>query len=206
MNPLRVETYFPCAVSLATAGTASIWVHHLPSVPEPLAATTVTVGVVIAGFTATQRNMLLGMKDLPLLKTMATTGHDADLTLYLRQCLWSCIALILVSGTRFFLEDLPPVFTPLWTIIWFGNFAFVITSTVRNERLIFQMIGKFLRSQGHPPSAPPSAQYQQVSPQSGGTQVAEKKAPATLLHRFRRFPSKPATVAMVTQRCSSQTL
>ena len=173
MNSLRVETHFPCAVSLGTVGVASICVRHLPCVPEPLATATITLGVVVAGFTATQRNMLVGMKGLPLFNTIAKTGHDADLTLYLKQCLWSCIALILVSGTRFFLEDLPPVLTPIWTIVWFGTFAFVIASTCRNERFMFRIIGKFLSGHKDLPPTPNSNK----PPNAEGLQVTDNKGP-----------------------------
>ena len=179
MNSLSVETHFPSAVSLGTVGIASICVRNLPSVPEPLATATLTLGVVVAGFTATQRNMLVGMKGLPLCRTIARTGHDADLTLYLKQCLWSCVALILVSGTRFFLDDLPCVFTPIWTIVWFGTFAFVITSTCRNERFMFRIIGNFLSSHRDlpPPSTLTPSGNNPPDPNAGGLQVAEGKGP-----------------------------
>ena len=153
MIPRCVETYLPCAVSFVTAGSTLAFAQKLPSVPAELAAATMTLGVVIAGFTATQRNMLVGMKGLPLFKTIARTGHHQDLILYLKQCVWSSVTLVVVSTTRFFLDDAPPEFVQVWGVIWFGTFAFVIASAVRNERLMFQVIGKFLKRHGDPPDS-----------------------------------------------------
>lgn len=153
MIPRNVETYLPCVVSFGTAGSTLAFAQKLPTVPAELAAATITLGVVIAGFTATQRNMLVGMKGLPLLETLARTGHHLDLILYLKQCVWSSVTLVLVSATRFFLDDAPTEFVQVWGVVWFGTFAFVIASVVRNERLMFQVIGKFLKSQGDPPES-----------------------------------------------------
>ena len=153
MKSRCVETYLPCAVSVGIAGITLVFVQKLPSVPAELAAATITLGVVISGFTATQRNMLVGMKGLLLFKTIARTGHHQDLILYLKQCVWSSVTLVVVSATRFFLDDAPAEFVQVWEVVWFGTFAFVIASAVRNERLMFQIIGKFLKSQGDPPDS-----------------------------------------------------
>ena len=157
MNRLWFETNSPFAVFLVIGaiGTGLACVQKLPEVPAALATATITLGVVVAGFTATQRNMLVGMKGLPLFQTLATSGHHQDLILYLKQCVWSSIALVVISVTRFFLNDASLAVVQIWEVIWIGTFAFVIASSIRNERLIFKIIGKFLESQREPPNEEP---------------------------------------------------
>ena len=151
-----VEMYGPSAAFLAAAGVSvclqSIPSLDIPPIPSSLAAGTMTIGVVVAGFTATQRNMLISMDGQDVLRFLANASYDKTLSRCLRQCLWSSLALTIVSVIRFFLSDDPCqprtqfVLTWIWTPLWAGHLTMVIATIIRNEVFMFFLVERFLRS------------------------------------------------------------
>ena len=147
MTSRHLEIYGPSELSLSLAGVG-ICIPDLPQIPETLALGTLTFGVVVAGFTATQRNMLIGMRALKVLTDAAKANYDRDILLYLRQCVWASMVLVIVSATRFFLTPCPPHSIPMqvWTFFWVGLFVFVITTMIRNEYMMYLIVSRTIRA------------------------------------------------------------
>lgn len=147
----HLEIYGPSELSLSLAG---VWIciPDLPQVPETLTLGTLTFGVVVAGFTATQRNMLIGMRALKVLADAAKVGYDHDILRYLRQCVWASMVLVVVSVARFFLNDcpFPSAQMQVWTFFWVGSFILVITTMIRNEYMMYLIVGRVMKGSRPP--------------------------------------------------------
>ena len=112
---------------------------YIEPFPKELAVSTLTLGVVTAGFTATKRSMLLSMGGSRVLKFAKSSGYGKVLLDYFGQGIYGGFSLILVSAIRLLMpSDLMPHPT-LW-MLWFAFFSaslvFTIAALVRNERIM----------------------------------------------------------------------
>ena len=107
-----------------------------------------TLGVVVAGFTATQRNMLLGMGGTKVLHYAATTGYYKDVLDYLAHCIYAALFVTVVSVPGMFLDGSSWGWS-LWLALWVGSVFLVIGLMVRNEWLMSRIFTHFMKEQKH---------------------------------------------------------
>ena len=91
----RFERYFPFFLAVVVGISAGIATFGFGIVPDSKAvpAATMTFGIVVAGFTATQRNMLLGMRGASILRFLSRTGFYIGVLDNLMQCVYSALLL-----------------------------------------------------------------------------------------------------------------
>ena len=159
---LFLEKYSPFLWG-ALSATFVYWLSPFP-VSGAITAGTMAMGVVVAGFTATQRNMIIGMKGTKLLRFEAASGEGEYVCYYLHQCIRMALLLSVISALYFFADGLSVQFQhdtqhqyrefleTLWTMAWFFFLAATFASLWRNERMMGSAIVQFIREQG--PSKP----------------------------------------------------
>ncbi|WP_428097982.1 hypothetical protein [Candidatus Rariloculus sp.] len=152
-----IEFNAPYAIAAIAAIAAGVCAQKIPVFPEGLAAATMTFGVVVAGFTATQRTMLLTMTGKKVMQFMASAGYHDDVLMYLRQCIWAGLLFVATSALRFFISDVIWQhfwIWRLWLAIWTGLLALVLVYIVRNERLMFLIVKRFIEESSKGPHNP----------------------------------------------------
>ena len=143
-----IEIWWPCVAAGASAAAVALWTEEIPAIPDLLAAGTITLGVVVAGFTATQRNMLLGIVGTRVIRVAVKTGYDRDVIGCLRHCVWASLLLVAVSVVRFFVDECAwqeGWGRVLWLPLWSGVFVLVLALMVRNERMMFLVVSRSMR-------------------------------------------------------------
>ena len=141
----RFERYFPFLLAAIVAVGMAVLVFGFGKFPNSsaLPAATTTLGVVVAGFTATQRNMLLGMRGSSVLRFLSRTGYYINVLDYLMQCLYSALLVSAISIMGFFVD----CNTLLWKI-WMVAISFTVTLVLimiwRNEILMARIIKRFM--------------------------------------------------------------
>ena len=116
------------------------------SYPLPLPAATMTFGIVVAGFAATQRNMLLTMSGSEVLRFVQTTGYYQDVVNYLMDGVKAGLVVSSVSVCGFFLEQ-NGLLSAVWLAAMAGSVVLVLGVTARNEMLTSRLVRRFLSEQ-----------------------------------------------------------
>ena len=152
----KFERRFPGLIALLTvvASLVVVWLCDIDALPKSLAAGTMTFGIVVAGFAATQRNMLLGMGGSKLLRFAVRTGFHHDILAYLMHCVYVGLAVALVSVIGFFLNE-DTSFGPFslwesWLVVLVGLIVWVLALMCRNELVILRVIKRFMEEQPNP--------------------------------------------------------
>ena len=139
--------YFPYVAALvAVVAGGLLAAKNTLAFPKSLAVGTMTLGFVVAGLTATQRNMLLGMGGTDVLKFAAKTGYYKDILNYLKRCLYAGLIIVFVSLLRLFLSE-SNSFLALWLGIWTGSIVLVLALIAQNECLMFRIVKRFMEEQ-----------------------------------------------------------
>ena len=102
--------------------------------------------MVIAGFTATQRNQFLAMRGSKILRLASNAGYHSDVLSYLAQCIYGALALSVVSLLGFFVSS-PSLTWSVWQIVWGGACAWTAMSLVRNEILMSRIFARLLEEE-----------------------------------------------------------
>ena len=105
-----------------------------------------TFGIVVAGFAATQRNMLLGLGGSRVMRFAVRTGYYDDILAYLMDCVYAGIGVSVVSVAGFFLGDSALPWS-LWLVVLTGSISLVLALTLRNEIMIVRIIKRFMEEQ-----------------------------------------------------------
>jgi hypothetical protein len=103
MNKLLLEKWYPIAVGvLATSVAFTLFACYGVRLPqgESLLASLVSLGGILAGFLATMKTMLMGMKD-ETLNRLRQSGYMPYLKNYLSEALWSALILCVASVIGF---------------------------------------------------------------------------------------------------------
>ena len=145
MTPARVERYWPFAVAVVVTTLVGIgvWQFRVKPLPVSVPAATMTFGIVVSGFVATQRNMLLTMGGANVLRYAVRTGFYKDVLAYLAECIGTGLLVTGISITGFFL-DRSILGWSIWLSLLSGAASLVVCLMVRNEILVFRMIQRFL--------------------------------------------------------------
>lgn len=137
---------FILAIVAAIAGTIVTLLCEIGPLSKSLAVGTMTFGIVVAGFSATQRNMLLGMGGSKVLRFAARTGYHNDVLVYLMQCVYAGLLVSGVSIIGLFLGDNTTIWR-IWLIALTSALVLVVGLIVRNERLIVRIVKHFMEDQ-----------------------------------------------------------
>ena len=156
MNLAVWEKNWPALLAVCATvvtGCLAAFVFHIKSFPIPVPAATMTFGVVVAGFAATQRNMLLTMSGSEVLRFALRTGYYEDVISYLTAGIRSGLLVTLVSVCGFFLGE-----NNISWIIWFsflvGGITWVLGLIARNEKLVGLLVRRFLEDQRRESTSP----------------------------------------------------
>lgn len=144
----RKERLLPLLAGLLAGIGAGILVFAcgIKPLPPSLAAGTMTFGIVVAGFAATQRNMLLGMRGSNVLRFAVRTGYHYDVLNYLRHCVYAGLFVSAVSVAGFFLGHSTMLWSG-WLAVLTGGIVLVLALMLRNEILIRRVVIHFLEEQ-----------------------------------------------------------
>lgn len=111
-----------------------------------VSAGTMALGLIVAGFTATQRNMLLGMSGSRVLRRAAASGYDEDILNYLARCIYAGLFVTLVSVAGVFIEDCSWIWIS-WLALWIGSIFFMVAQLVINEWLMSRIFKRFMEDE-----------------------------------------------------------
>lgn len=145
LMPLWLERYWPVTAA-AVAGMAAgwavfVWDAKVDSRAVP--AGTLTFGIVVSGFTATQRNMLLTMRGATVLRVLQRTGYYHNVVDYLMQCIAAAIAVSAVSFLGFFIDS-HTILWQFWLVAGTFLVGLVLGFLVRNEIIMVKVVKRFL--------------------------------------------------------------
>lgn len=144
----RSEKLIPLLIALILGVATGIvaYIYEIQPFPKALSAGTMTFGVVVAGFAATQRNMLLGMRGSSVLKFAVRTGFHDSVLAYLMHCVYAGLAVSVVSVVGFFINS-NPLYWSVWFAFLIGSIALVIALILRNEILMVRIVKRFMEDQ-----------------------------------------------------------
>lgn len=136
----NIEIYSPYVLAVIGAAGVYLFASCIPTIPKSLAAGTMTFGAVVAGFTATQRNMLLSMKASKVLTFLAKLGHDKSILRCLAECVYGGLLVTVISVVRFFIVT----DASWWLALWSGSLIFIVWAMARNEAIMFLAIKRWM--------------------------------------------------------------
>ena len=146
----RTERCLPFLVATVSAVVAGLVLFLVVGV-EPgtsgIPAAGMTFGIVVAGFAATQRNMLIGMGQTRVLRFLARTGYDRSVLSYLTDCVGAGLATTGVSLAGFFLGK-DAIAWSAWLVSLAFVVSLVIALMVRNEVMSLRIVSHFIKEQG----------------------------------------------------------
>jgi len=140
----RGERLWPLVLAGGTGVLAGVYLNEIPGL-DP--AATMALGLIVAGFTATQRNMLLSMSGSQVLRFAATSGYAKDILSYLADCVYAGLFATFISLIGIFLGD-HGIWQSLWLAFWVGSLLLMILILVRNEWLMHRVFTRFMDEQG----------------------------------------------------------
>ena len=140
---------FTATVCAVPAVTLARWFDiSSEGLPLALPIGAMTFGIVVSGFVATQRNMLLTMTGSEVLRFLVRTEYYVDTIDLLMDCIYvgllftvtAAAGLLVVAFTE-------PGYQEAWlcVIIWMA--ALVVFLVGRNERLMAKIVGHYMREQ-----------------------------------------------------------
>ena len=88
MTPALLQRTWPIAMAILGIAAAALVVAtcNLGPLPVSVPAASMTFGIVVSGFVATQRNMLLTMSGAEVLQFAVRTGYHKEVIRYLMGC------------------------------------------------------------------------------------------------------------------------
>ena len=145
----RTEKALPFCIAAVVAILAAIAVFACAFGPvsKALPAGTMTFGIVVAGFAATQRNMLLGMRGSTVLRVALRTGYHHDILAYLMHCVYAGLFVSVVSVAGFFLGGYALLWQA-WVVLMTFAVVLVLALICRNEILMARVVKRFLEDPG----------------------------------------------------------
>ena len=95
---------------------------------------------------------MLTMGGASVLRYAVRTGFYKDVLAYLAECIGAGLVVTGISITGFFLGK-SVLGWSIWLSFLGGAVSLVVCLMIRNERLMFRIIQRFLEDQGDPPEA-----------------------------------------------------
>ena len=119
------------------------YVVELESIIVPILASSMTFGIVLAGFSATQRNMLFTMRNSQVIKRLKKIDHMETVLAYLSRTSYVGIFIVLLSFIGFFVTDYSHV-ARVWIAVLGGSIFGSVAYLVRNERVMELVLRRFM--------------------------------------------------------------
>ena len=116
---------------------------ELESLMVPILASSMTFGIVLAGFSATQRNMLFTMRNSQVIKRLKKIDHMETVLAYLSRTSYVGIIIVLFSFLGFFVTDYAHV-ARVWIALLGGSISCAIAYLARNERVMELVLKRFM--------------------------------------------------------------
>ena len=151
MTPALLQRIWPFVAAIVVTAGVTFVVVQCRNEPFPIAvpAATMTFGIVVSGFVATQRNMLLTMSGAAVLRFAARTGYYQAVLAYLMDCIRAGLLVTVISLAGFLLGK-NDLLWAIWLPLLAGSITLVICSIVRSEMLVARMVRRFIEEQGSP--------------------------------------------------------
>lgn len=145
MTPAMMQRAWPFGLAIIAAGVAAFVAAECLVEPLPVAlpAGTMTFGVVVSGFVATQRNMLLTMSGAEVLRFAVRAGFYRDVMAYFADGIRAGLFVTTVSLTGFFIGTNNTLWV-VWLSIQAGGVTLVVCLIARNEILVRRMVSRYL--------------------------------------------------------------
>ena len=161
MTPALLERSWPFFVAVVVAGVsaAAAVLCDLGPFPIALPAGTMTFGIVVSGFVATQRNMLLTMSGAEVLDFAVRTGYHKDILVYLMDGIRAGLLVTAISLWGFF-NGTNDLLWDIWLPCLVAGATLVVCLIIRNEILVNRLVEHYLRELGAPSRSrrkPPSS-------------------------------------------------
>ena len=146
--PLWLEHHIPWIVAAVTGGVLFIAdkTVAIASFPSLAIGGTMTVGVVVAGFTATQRNQFLAIRGSRIFRIAAKSGYHRHILVYLAQGIYGALFLVTVSLLGFFVGACSWPWT-VWMVLWGAAIGYVISALARNEMLMSRIFDRLIEEE-----------------------------------------------------------
>ena len=137
----------PLIAFVATiVATIVVFIYEVGPLSNSIAVGTMTFGIVVAGFSATQRNMLLGMSGSSVLRFAVRNGFHDDILSYLMHCVYSGLTASCISIVGFFLDN-HAFLWKAWLIIMTFAVVLIIGLIFRNEIMMVRIVKLFIEDQ-----------------------------------------------------------
>ena len=146
----QTERRLPVVAAFLVAVMAGGLLGVMGDYPNPtlVAVAALTFGVVAAGFSATQRNILLGMGGSRVLSFMVKTGYHTNALNYLMDGVYAGVGVSACALAGLFLFNCTWWVLVGWTSLVAGAVAFVIGTIVRNEIMMARIIKHYMEDRG----------------------------------------------------------
>ena len=145
----RIERNCPILLAIfAGVAIALLETDPIGVFSKSVAVGMMTLGIIVAGFAATQRNVLLGLSGSTVLRFIADTGYYHDVLDYFAHCQYVALLMVGISGTRLFIESFSMLGWQLWVGSWMTIFVLMLALMVRNEILMYRIVKRFIENQG----------------------------------------------------------
>ena len=149
LKGINFRRYYPFLVAsvLAVVAATVVSMCKIGPLPTSLPAGTLTLGIVVAGFAGTQRNLLLGMKGSDVLRMLADSKYSSDLLDYLMHSVNAGLVVSIISGVGFFIDD-NVLLWKLWSVAMIFLVVLVILLIHRNESMMSLVVKTFIDQEG----------------------------------------------------------
>jgi len=144
----RGERLLPIIVAFLVGVPSGIYMDYEPDF-EYIIAATIPLGLIVAGFTETQRNMLLSMSGSKVLRFAANSGYYEDILGYLSDCVYAGLFATVVSVTGIFLGE-NEFLNSVWLATWVGSISLMVAVLARNQILMHRVFTRFMEEQKTP--------------------------------------------------------
>ena len=146
MTPLRRQRMWPVALAACLGGITLYitFVLNICCLSASLPISAMTLGIVVTGFIATQRNMLLTMSRAEVLRFAVRTKYDGDIMDYFNDGIRAGLLVTAVSVVGLFLHSGSIVYQ-VWLACFVFSVSLVVGLIIRNERLVSLLVLRYLR-------------------------------------------------------------
>ena len=141
----RVEKYGPIAFAVL-GGVCSLTLALLAgmsSIPTAMIATTMTFGIVMAGFSATQRNMLFSLRGSRVIRHAIEINQINRVLSYLAVNPFVGLGLTLYSFLGFLTVD-EPIAVRVWVTVLGALVFFALACLTRNEIVMYLILKRYM--------------------------------------------------------------
>lgn len=128
------------------------WLIGVTTAPAPLIATAATFGVVLAGFSATQRNTLFPIRSSRVIRRAIQINQMDRILSYLSKGSYVGIVITLYSFTGFFIGEHFLV-VRAWIAVLIALVFFALACLARNEMVMSLIMKRYMEE--HPEQASP---------------------------------------------------